>query len=101
LSSSAHFRNAKGELLTLYKLVSVSDESGHFVLKFSLLARRMVFEAIVSSSELDEGGLTIGDLKQAPSFAVRTYPTYRILEFISGRKKAIVSLRLQRLKPFA
>jgi hypothetical protein len=55
-----------------------------------------VFTASVAVSELEAWQITVEDLKKSPSFAVRTYESHRIFEFISGRKKMIDRFRIER-----
>lgn len=92
------FRSAHGEPLDLYELVSLIQVEGLVRLKFSRLNERIVFNATVSASTLKNRDVTVSDLKHAPSFVVRTYESYRILEFISGRKGKIDTLDLPRMK---
>ena len=100
-SSSAPFRNAKGEPLTLYKLVWIASADGLLDMTFSLLDVRRVFHVSIPTSELEAAEITIADLKSAPSFVVRTYEMYRVLEFISARKQTIDSFRVDRQLPKA
>lgn len=93
------FRGVHGEPLDLYELVSLIEVEGSIRLKFSRLNERIVFTSAVPASTLKDRDVTVSDLKHAPSFVVRTYQSYRLLEFISGRKRMIDTLELPRMKP--
>lgn len=92
------FRNAEGEPLDLYELTELVAGRSKVEMRFSKLDDNRSFRASVTIGYLREQQLTVEDLRSAPSFVVRTYDSYRILEFISGRKKQIASLRLKRPK---
>lgn len=94
----ATFRSAHGEPLDLYELVSLIEVGGLVRLKFSRLNERIVFNAAVPASALKNWNVTVSDLRHAPSFVVRTYESHRTLEFLSGRKGKIDTLKLPRLK---
>ena len=100
LSPTIHatFRSARGEPLDLYELVSSIEADGLVRLKFSRLNERIVFSSAVSVSSLKNSDVTVSDLRHTPSFVVRTYEYYRILEFILRRKGKIDTLKLPRMK---
>ena len=93
------FRSAQGESLELHKLVLIEEDGDLIRLKFQRLTERVAFKTHVSLRILKTQGLDVRDLQLAPSFVVRTYDSYRLVEFISGGTKKIEALKLTRLKP--
>ncbi|MBP2238680.1 hypothetical protein J2Z31_005221 [Sinorhizobium kostiense] len=100
ITSSIHttFRNKQGEQLDLYKLVSLSDRGLTVEMRFRIMRGDRSFSGAISKPELKRQDITVDDLKVAPSFVVRKYPTFRLLEFISARKQCIDLLKLPRLQ---
>lgn len=92
------FRNADGEPLDIYLLSSLQVQEGQVHMRFSKVGQNVSFSASVSSADLRRQGIGVVDLETAPSFVVRTYTNYRVIEFISGRKRAIVKFRAPRRK---
>ena len=100
-TESAHqsFRNKDGEALDIYELDRVSaGEEGDIEMRFRKPTENRSFTATVATSYLRERKITIDDIRAAPSFVVRTYDTHRLIEFISGRRKIIVSIRVERTR---
>jgi len=90
------FNNAQGEPLDLYELLSLVEQSNVVHMHFGRMNENRSFSVSLPLGQLREHDITINDLKAAPSFVVRTYEKHRIVEFISGRKQGIDTLRLVR-----
>jgi len=56
----------------------------------------MAFRLSIPTAPLKESDITLKDLRNAPAFVVRFFDDHRLLEFISGRKKKIDSLKVPR-----
>lgn len=98
-SSHQSFRNKDGEALDIYELDRVSaGKEGYIELRFRKPTENRSFTAAAAKNYLRERGITIDDIRSAPSFVVRTYDTHRLIEFISGRRKQIVSFRVERAR---
>lgn len=93
------FRNRDGEALDLYELWSLTEKDNIVHMRFSRIGENRSFGASVSIGELRGWDVTVRDLRYAPSFAVRTKGNYRIIEFISGRKKMIDRIVVKKPKP--
>jgi hypothetical protein len=92
------FRMASGESLQLYRLAELTERSSSIFMKFSRLDQPLVaFKVIISTDALKDNDVTLKDLRHAPSFVVRFYDDYRLIEFISGRKKVIDRMRLPKV----
>ena len=73
-----------------FRLDEMVKEDGHVCLKLCELDRPlMVLRLRVAMQDLKAADISLKDLKAAPSFVVRFFETYRMLEFISGRKHRI------------
>ncbi|MER8484283.1 hypothetical protein [Mesorhizobium sp. M1322] len=90
------FKNAQGEQLDLYELLSLAEKRNIVQMRFGRMNENRSFSVSLPLGQLREHDITTDDLKNAPSFVVRTYETHRIVEFISGRKKRIDTLKLAR-----
>ena len=70
-------------------------EEGHARLKLCDLDNSLiVLRLAVALEDLEQADISLKDLKAAPSFVVRFFETYRMLEFISGRKRGIDGLKV-------
>jgi len=92
------FVSKSGETLTVYERAELDERYGTYYLKLRLVGQRVVFTVAISRELLEEADVTIQDIREAPSFVVRTYDDWRIIEFISARKRSIGSLKISRLK---
>jgi hypothetical protein len=99
VSGNTAFRNRDGEALDLYELWSLTEKDNIVNMRFSRIGENRSFQASVSIGELRGWDVTVRDLRHAPSFAVRTKGNYRIIEFISGRKKMIDRIVVRKPKP--
>jgi hypothetical protein len=90
------FRSANDEPLDVYELSSIKVTNGIVQMRFSKVGQNLTFSASVPGSSLREQGITTNDLKSAPSFVVRTHDAYRIIEFISVRKRCILKFSATR-----
>jgi hypothetical protein len=71
------------------------NEEGHVRLKLCELdSPLIVLRLRVAMQDLKDADISLKDLKAAPSFVVRFFETYRMLEFISGRKHKIDGIRV-------
>lgn len=93
------FRNRQGETLEVYNLVSITERGKAKDLHFRTIQGDRSFKAGITNAELKDQRVTAEDIRSAPSFVVRKYPAYRLLEFISARKKCVDLLRLARPQP--
>lgn len=93
------FRNRDGDALDLYELWSLTEKNNIVHMRFSRIGENRSFQASLPNEVLRLLGITIGDLRAAPSFVVTTKTDHRVLEFISGRQKRIVRLVVQKPKP--
>jgi hypothetical protein len=96
---NASFRNRDGEALDLYELWSLTEKGNVVQMRFSRIGENRSFGASVSIGELRTWDVTVRDLRDAPSFAVRIKDGHRLLEFISGRKKSIDRIVVKKPKP--
>lgn len=98
VASSIHttFRNEFGEQLDLYKLVSLFEDGKLVKLHFRSMQGDSSFKGEISKQELRQQDISVSDINGAPSFVVRKYSNYRLLEFISARKQCIDLFRLFR-----
>ncbi len=92
------FRNKQNEPLDLFELVLADEDKEAVHLKFRRIGQLIVFHVSVPHRVLRANGVTVKDLQSAPSFVVRVYDTYRLLEFISGRRGKIVELKVSRVR---
>ncbi|TPJ90597.1 hypothetical protein FJ941_02455 [Mesorhizobium sp. B2-3-13] len=86
LSANTSFRNREGQALDLYELSSLAEKDNILHMRFSRLGENRSFRASVSLRELRGWKVTVADLRDAPSFVVRSSGEFRTLEFISDRK---------------
>jgi hypothetical protein len=91
------FLTSRGEPLQLYELRQIDAGVDPIALKFSRVDQPLVaFRASISVASLNARDITVKDLQEAPSFVIRFYEDHRLVEFISGRKQKIESLRVPR-----
>lgn len=94
------FLSKGGEALHVYRIVELADENDSISLKFSEVGQPLrAFKLSIPSAVLMENDVTVKDLQNAPAFVVRFYDDHRLLEFISGRKKKVQSLKVPRAEP--
>jgi len=99
ISGNTSFRGRDGEALDIYELWSLREEGNTIHMRFSRIGENRSFQASLPKEVLRLLGITVGDLRAAPSFVVTTKTDHRVLEFISGRQKRIVRLVVQKPKP--
>ncbi|PDT11490.1 hypothetical protein CO655_07705 [Rhizobium sp. M1] len=73
-------------------------QDGTILMVFRTMGGDRKFNATITALDLADQGVSPDDLRLAPSFAVRKYPSYRLLEFISDRKKRIDLIRLPKVQ---
>jgi len=96
-SSNREFKTRDGKRLDLYEIDSMEENGTSILVKFDRIGERRSFQVTTTIFELAKTwDVTIQDLRRAPSFAVRIQGDYRIISFISGRKKAIVEMAFRR-----
>lgn len=98
LGYQSTFRSNNGKMLDLYELAGLEEAGDEISLRFRKMGQNIVFSSSVSRSVLQAAGVSIDDIKQAPSFVVATYSDSRTVEFISGRERRIITLNLSRAK---
>jgi hypothetical protein len=98
-SIHASFRNREGEPLDLYELSSLIEKGNVIHMRFSKIGKNRSFHASVSIGDLRTWNVTVADLRDAPSFVVRSSGEFRILEFISGRKQIIDRIMVPKPRP--
>jgi hypothetical protein len=92
---SRPFRSAGGERTRAFRLDELVDEGTHVRLKVCELDNPLIVLRLrVAMQDLRDADISLKDLKAAPSFVVRFFETYRMLEFISGRKHKIDGLKV-------
>ncbi len=93
------FRNQKGEVLRIYEIKDLREESKRVRIRFVRVNSRHGFWASVSAETLSKNSLQTDDFRRAPSFIVKkenvTRPRPRV-EFISARLGKIVRLNMRR-----
>lgn len=100
LSHRPFFLSMTGEALNLYRIVELTEESFSISVKFSRIDKPLVaFRISIPTALLKESDITAKDLQNAPAFVVRFRDDHRLLEFISGRKKQIESIKVPRVQP--
>lgn len=96
-SSNTEFKSRDGERLDLYEIASLKEDETNIVLRFGRIGDYRSFQVMTTISELAKTwDITMQDLRRAPSFAVRIQGDYRIISFISDRKKAIDQMVFRR-----
>jgi hypothetical protein len=99
-SRKPFFLSKAGEALHVYRIVEHTSETDAISLKFSRVDQPlMAFRLSIPRTLLKANDVTLDDLQRAPAFVVRFHEDYRLVEFISGRKKEVESLRVPRLRP--
>lgn len=89
------FRAADGEKTMAFRLDELVSEGDGVRLKLCELDRPVIVLRLrIAIRDLETADITLKDLRAAPSFVVRFFDTYRMLEFISGRKRKIDGLRV-------
>jgi hypothetical protein len=96
-SRRAFFLSKEGNGLHLYRIVELSQQNDNLSVKLSRVDQPLVaFRLSVPTVLLNQSDITLEDLRRAPAFVVHFFEDYRLLEFISGRKRKIDSLRVLR-----
>lgn len=94
---NALFANKYGEPLIIYMLAALEESVDEVSLKLQKGNNHLlVIRGHVSLAHLKESDITVKDIKCAPSFVVRSRTDYRIVEFISGKKSAIVFFKMSK-----
>lgn len=89
-SPNRTFRTKNGETLELYEIAYLKMEADRVRIKFRRLGSNMSFEILTTVYQLKtKWDVTPHDLRLAPSFAVRIDGDFRIIEFISVRKRLV------------
>jgi len=97
LSMHKAFRTRAGESLRVFELAEMKSEQDPIFMKLTEVGQSLVALRIsLPTHLLEEQNVTVKDLRNAPSFVVRFYDDHRLIEFISGRRREIVSLRVPR-----
>lgn len=92
---SRPFRSTGGEKTKIFRLDELVTEGNHMRLKLCELGNpSIVLRLIIARQDLENADIRLKDLEIAPSFIVRFFETYRMLEFISGRKREIDGVRI-------
>ena len=93
------FKNGKGEWLEIYELDDIfQGEDGEIGLSLKKPGSHRYFSAKVATSYLHGRDIVLDDIRAAPSLVIRTYDTYRRIQFISVRHERIVSFRVERAR---
>jgi hypothetical protein len=97
LKETAHrsFFSKTGESLKLYELVRLTENIDSIFLEFRQLDQHLrVFRVSVSKALLSDCDISVKDIQKAPSFVIRFHDDHRLIEFISGRKRKIETLKV-------
>lgn len=93
------FACRRGETLSLYQIATLSQADDVVHIKFASIRNRLiVINCYIETENLAGQEILIDDLKMAPSFVIRTYDDYRLVEFISHRKKCVVDMKMPRVR---
>lgn len=96
---SRPFLSTGGEKARVFRLDEMVNEDGHVRLKLCELENPLIVLRLrVAMQDLKDADISLKDIKAAPSFVVRFFEAYRMLEFISGRKRKIDGIKVQKLQ---
>jgi hypothetical protein len=99
LRSAAHksFVSKSGESLTLYELTDSAEHKDVISLEFKQIEQPLkVFRVSIEMALLKKSDVAMKDLRHAPAFVIRFRPDHRLIEFVSGRRREVVSLKISR-----
>lgn len=83
---------------TLYELIGSDVSKGRLIAKFRNISNKLFVRTIsLSLMDMQDQGITKGDLEDAPSFIIRKHHGRTIVEFISVRKTTIERLVVPQL----
>ena len=95
-TSTKQLKNSAGDVLSVYKLVYLREQAGILHMQFRKNSSGASFKASICMTSLGAIDVSVDEMKEAPSFVVGTFASYRTIEFISSKKRAIVGFKINR-----
>lgn len=99
IKGAASFRHKSGEILKIYHFLDLTEDQSGISLRVYFKNKLEPIRLPIPYSKLAEIDIKAEDLRNAPSFVIRTYANHRIVEFIAGRKQAVVTFDVARPRP--
>lgn len=98
LGSRSTFRSRSGKFLQLFRLAELEEEHDRVCVRFREIGKLVSISSFISKSDMRNNGITIKDLKMAPSFVVETHDNERVIGFVCARLGKVVQLTFPRIR---